>query len=452
MIVTKKAVPRRTVLRGMGASIALPFLDCMVPAFAAIRNSAASPASRLGIVYAPMGIIMDQFTPETEGSGFKLPPILQPLASVRDRLVVVSGLDNEPAVALPGEPAGGHGRISAAYLTGVHGKPTEGADFRAGVSVDQFAAAELGRETQLRSLEIGLEASDLAGACDVGYSCAYINTLCWRTPTTPLPMENNPRAVFERLFGDADTTDPKAQAVRLRKNKSILDSVVDKVADRAALLGDQDRVKLSEYLDAIRDVELRIQRTETQNEHTLPILERPVGSIPDTFESYAKLMFDLKVLAFQADLTRVGTFMLGKEISGRTFPEVGVAEGHHQVTHSTSDPERVQKLVRINTYHMQLFAYYLERLQEIPDGDGSLLDHMMVFYGSGMSESDQHDPHALPALLVGGAAGKLKGGRHLRVPKATPLANLYLSMLQKLGVPAERIGNSTGHFSELSEI
>ena len=452
MIVTRKALPRRTVLRGLGATIALPLLDCMVPAFAAVRNTAARPTPRFGVVYVPMGAIMDEFTPATEGSGFDLPAILQPLAPVRDRMVVVSGLDNEPAVARPGEPAGGHGRIGAAFLTGVHGKPTEGADFEAGVSVDQFAAAELGRETELRSLEIGLEATDLAGACDVGYSCAYVNTLSWRTPTTPLPVENNPRAVFERLFGDADTTDPAARAARLRKNRSILDSVAGKVADRTAVLGARDRVKLVEYLDAIRDVELRIQRAEEQGDRVLPTLERPTGGIPEAFDEYARLMFDLMVLAFQADLTRVGTFMIGKEISGRTYPEIGVAEGHHQVTHSTGDPERVAKLVRINTYHMQLVAYYLERLQSTQDGDGSLLDQTMVFYGSGMSESDQHDPHKLPALVVGGAAGHLKGGRHLRCPEGTPLANLYLTMLHKLGVPAERIGNSTGSFAELSDL
>ena len=452
MIVTKKALPRRTVLRGLGATIALPLLDGMVPAFAAIRNTAASSTKRFGVVYVPMGAIMDSLTPATEGAGFALTPILQPLARVQDQLVVVSGLDNQPAVALSGEPAGGHGRISAAFLTGVHGKPTEGPDFRAGISVDQIAADVLGQETQLRSLEIGLEASDIAGACDVGYSCAYVNTLCWRTPTTPLPMTNSPRAVFERLFGDSDTTDPAARAARLRKNRSILDSVSGTVADRQAVLGARDRVKLTEYLEAIRDVELRIQKAETQSDRELPTYERPTGSIPESFEAYAKMMFDLQVLAYQADLTRVSTFMIGKEISGRTYPEIGVPGGHHQVTHSTRDPERVANLVKINTFHMQLFAYYLERLQATPDGDGSLLDQMTIFYGSGMSESDQHNPHKLPALLVGGGAGPIKGGRHYRYPDETPLTNLYLTVLQKLGVPAESIGDSTGVFKELSDI
>ena len=452
MIATKKAMPRRAVLRGIGAAIALPLLDGMVPAFAAIRNTAAAPTKRLGVVYVPMGAIMDQLTPATEGAGFALTPILQPLARVQDQLVVVSGLDNEPAVALPGEPAGGHGRIGAAFLTGVHGKPTEGADFRAGTSIDQLAAAELGKDTQLRSLELGLEAADIAGACDVGYSCAYVNTLCWRTPTTPLPMMNSPRAVFERLFGDADTTDPAARAARLRKNQSILDSVSDTVAERTAVLGTRDRVKLTEYLDAIREVEQRIQKAEAQSDRELPTLERPTGSIPEGFEDYAKMMFDLQVLAFQADLARVSTFMIGKELSGRTYPEIGVAEGHHQVTHSTADPERVEKLIKINTYHMQLFAYYLERLKATPDGDGSLLDQMTIIFGSGMSESDQHDPHQLPILVAGGGAGHIKGGRHLRYPDATPLANLYLTVLQRLGVPAERIGNSAGVFKELSDI
>jgi hypothetical protein len=451
MIITKKAIPRRTVLRGLGATVALPFLDGMVPAFAASRSAVAKPRTRLGLVYVPHGAVMNNWTPAAEGAGFELTPILQPLAPFRDRLLVLTGLDNKPALALQGEPAGGHGRIGAAFLTGVHAKPTEGADFRAGVSIDQIAAAHLGEETQLASLELGLESTELAGACDVGFSCAYVNTICWRSPTMPLPMENNPRAVFERLFGDADTLNPSARVARIRRDRSILDSVTQKVADLQRGLGSPDRGKLTEYLEAIRDSERRIQKAETQSARELPSVDAPSGSIPASFEDYAKLMFDLQVLAYQCDLTRVITFMIGKELSGRTYPEIGVPDPHHPLSHHQNDPQKLDKLGRINTLHLQLFAYYLEKLRSTPDGDGSLLDHMVLLYGSGMGDSNLHDPRNLPILVVGGAS-QITGGRHVKYAKETPLTNLYMTVLSKVGVPVERIGDSTGSVEHLSDI
>lgn len=444
MIVTGRSLPRRTILRGLGATVALPLLDAMVPALAPVRLSAAAPRRRLGIVYVPHGAVMNRWTPGGGHEALELSPTLQPLAPFRDRLVVVTGLDNAPALALQGEPAGGHGRIGAAFLTGVHAKPTEGADFRAGISIDQIAAAHLGQDTQLASLELGLESTDLAGACDVGFSCAYVNTLCWRGPTTPLPMENNPRAVFERLFGDASTIDPAARVTRLQRDRSLLDSVTQKVAELRRTVGSGDQAKLAEYLDAVRDVERRIQKAEAQGARELPAVDAPSGSIPARFEDYARLMFDLQVLAYQSDLTRVISFMVGKELSARTFPELGVPDPHHPLSHHQNDPAKLEKLARINVFHLQLFAYYLERLQSVRDGEGTLLDQTLLLYGSGMGDSNLHDPRDLPIMLAGGAAGALTGGRHLRFAKGTPLTNLYLTMLTKVGVPVERIGDSSG--------
>ena len=452
MIISKMHLPRRTFLRGLGATVALPLLDSMVPAFAAGRDTAATPVKRLGIVYVPHGAVMDNWTPAAEGAAFEMTPILEPLAPFRDRLLVLSGLNNEPSVALPGDPAGGHGRISGAFLTGVHAKPTEGADVEAATSIDQIAAAHFRQHTQLASLELSLEATDIAGACDVGFSCAYLNTLSWRSPTTPLPTENNPRAVFERLFGDQDSTDPAARLTRIRKNRSLLDSVTAKVAQLHGQVGPADRTKLDEYLEAVRDVERRIQIAEAQSDREIPVVERPGGAIPATFEEHAKLMIDLQVLAYQSDLTRVITFMIGKELSSRTYPEIGVPDPHHPLSHHRNDVEALEKLTKVNTFHTRLFAYYLEKLRSTPDGDGSLLDHVMIMYGSGMSDSNVHDVHKLPLLLAGGGAGQIKGGRHLRYPDATPLTNLYMAMLDKLGMPVESFGDSTGRVAHLSGV
>lgn len=446
MIITRKAIPRRTVLRGIGATIALPLLDGMVPAL-----SAARPVRRLGIIYVGNGAAMDNWTPAVDGPLSELSPILRPLTPFRDRLLVVTGLDNKPAVALLGEPAGGHGRVGAAFLTGVHAKPTVGADFEASVSVDQIVAKELGQHTQLASLELGLESTEFAGACDAGFSCAYVNTVSWRGPKTPLPMENNPRAVFERLFGDSGSTDPAVRLAHLQDDRSILDSVGDKVVRLRSQLGARDRAKFADYLESVRDIERRIQKAEAQGVGELPVLEQPVG-VPSSFEEYARLMMDLQVLAYQSDLTRVITFLLVKELSSRTYPEVGVPDPHHPLSHHRDDPEKLAKLAKVNAFHVKQLAYFLGRLESTPDGDGSLLDHLMLLYGGGMGNSNLHDPHNLPILLIGGAAGNIKGGRHIRCSEGTPLTNLYMTMLVKLGVRAESIGDSTGEIKEISEV
>jgi Protein of unknown function (DUF1552) len=452
VIVTKKSIPRRTVLRGLGATVALPLLDGMVPAFAATRAPAAKPVSRFGVVYVPHGAVMANWTPAESGRAFELSPILTPLKPFRDQMLIVTGLDHTPAAQLPGEPGGGHGRIGGAFLTGVHAKPTEGADFEAGTSIDQIAATELGRETQLTSLELGLGSTDFAGACDAGFSCAYTSTLCWRTPTTPLPMESNPRAVFERLFGDGDTTDAAVRRERMRKDRSLLDAVVERIADLQQGLGAKDRSKLAEYLDSVRDVERRIQRAEAQSARELPVVEQPSGSAPAAFEEYVRLMFDLQVLAYQCDLTRVITFMMTPELSARTYPEIAVPEPHHALSHHQNRPENLDKLTKLQTYHAGLLSYYLAKLKATPDGDGSLLDHLTLLYGSGMSDSNVHDIHGLPIVLIGGGAGRLQGGRHLRYAAGTPLTNLYLTVLNKLGVPVDRVGDSNGQLEHLSGV
>jgi hypothetical protein len=449
MIITKKCIPRRTVLRGMGAALALPLLDGMVPALAALRNTAAAPIRRFGVVYVPNGIIMDKWTPAETGAAFELSPILQPLAPFRDRVLVLSGLDNRPAEPNPGENSGPHARGPSTFLTGVHLKQTEGADIEAGTSLDQMVAREFGQHTQLASLELGVDASDVVGACDSGYSCAYLNTIVWRTPTTPLPMEHNPRAVFERLFGGTDSTDPRARQARIRQDRSLLDEVTRDVADLRRGLGARDRAKLTEYLEAVRDVERRIQKAEEQSTKDLPAVDQPAG-IPATFEEHAKLMFDLQVLAYQCDLTRVITFMI-RESTERAYPEIGIRDGHHTLTHHGGDPEKLAKVVKINTYHVSTFAYYLEKLRATPDGDGTLLDNVMIMYGAGLSDGNRHNAFNLPILLAGGGTGHIKGGRHVRFGE-TPLANLHLTVLDKMGIPAERVGDSTGELHELTGI
>jgi len=450
MITGKKRLPRRAFLRGVGATIALPLLDSMVPAFATTRDTAEKPISRLGVVYVPHGAVMDKWTPTATGKNFELSPILEPLAPFRDQLLVVSGLDNRPALHREGEPVAGHGPITGAFLTGAHAKPTEGANVESGVSMDQIAAIHFAKDTQLASLELGLEENDIAGACDVGYSCAYINSISWRTPTTPLPVQNNPRAVFERLFGNSDTTETAARRARLLKQASILDAVTAKVSRLQAKLGASDRNKLDEYLESVRDIERRIQKAEEQIDRDLPLMERPSGAIPATFEAHCKVMMDLQVLAYQTDMTRVITFMISKELSNHTYPEIGVPEPHHPLSHHQERPESLEKLVKLQTFHMQMFAYYLEKLRSTPDGDGSLLDHILIMYGSGMGNSNLHDPRNLPMLVAGGGCGRIDTGKHIRCPEGTPLSNLFLTLLNKVGVPAENIGDSTGQIQQIS--
>jgi hypothetical protein len=450
MIITKKALPRRTFLRGVGAALALPVLDAMVPAMAATRLVAKS-AVRLGFVYVPNGNIQSNWLPTAEGVGFDFPSTMKPLEPFRNRLNVLSGLAQLNGNAL-GDGPGDHARAGATWLTGVHPKKTEGADIHAGVSADQIAAKVLGNSTQLASLELGLEEQSMVGGCDSGYSCAYTNTISWRNPSTPNPVEVNPRAVFERLFGDGDSTDPAARLKRMQEDTSILDYVRENIGRLQPGLGARDKGKLSEYLDGIRDIERRIQKAEQQSAAMkMPLLDRPSG-IPEEFDDHAKLMSDLLVIAFQTDMTRVVTFMLAHEGSNRSYRSIGVLDGHHSVTHHQNDPEKIAKTIKINELHVKTFAYLLDKLQSTPDGDGSLLDHSMILYGSSISDGNAHTHHDLPLVLVGGAAGQLKCGRHIRYPKETPMNNLLLAMLDKAGVQAEHLGDSTGEVEYLSGV
>ena len=434
MIITKKAIPRRTMLKGLGASLALPLLDGMVPAFTALRDTAADPVRRLGIVYVPNGMMMDHWTPATEGIGFNFPTILQPLERFRDQVEVLSGMHGVDA-------EGPHARASTRFLTGVASQRYDGSNLKAGISMDQIAGRVLGQETQLATLELAIDGRDFAGSCDEGFSCAYTNTISWANDTTPLPMENNPRAVFERLFGDSGSTDPAVRKARLEKDASLLDSVTDRARYLSRQLGSTDQAKLDQYLEAVRDIERRIQMAEAQSERELPVVDQPAG-IPDTFGEHTKMMFDLLALAYETDLTRVATFMMGREITGRTYAEIGVPDAHHPISHHQRDPVKLEKLMKINLYHAELFAEFIARLNSTPDGDGTLLDHSMIVYGAGMADSNSHYSGNLPILLAGGAAGT--GGRHMQHEPDTPLANLHLSLLDKMGVPIESLGDSTG--------
>ena len=448
MMIFKQAIPRRTFLRGLGTTLALPLLDGMIPAFARAAETPAT-AKRLSIVYLPNGVMMDKWTPTTEGIGFAMTPVLEPLAPFRDRMLVLTGLNHNTGRALAGENTGDHARAGATYLTGVHPKKTEGADTRAGISMDQIVAKEFGKHTQLASLELCVDTPELLGQCEAGYTCAYMNTICWRTPTTPMPMEDRPRVVFERLFGDSESTDPAVRLRQIKRDHSILDSVTEKAARLLADLGPSDQAKLTEYLEAIRDVERRIQTAEEQSARELPTLERPAG-VPGTFTEHAKLMFDLQVLAYQTDLTRVTTFMLGREFGGRTYREIDIPEGHHALTHHQYKPDKISKVIQINIYHAKHFAYFLEKLRSTPDGDGSLLDHTLILYGGGLSDGNSHLHDNLPTLLAGGTAGQFQGGRHLRYAADTPLTNLLLTMTDMLGIPMDGLGDSTGKLNLLS--
>jgi hypothetical protein len=450
MIVTKKAIGRRSVLRGLGVTVALPLLDAMVPALTAFQKTAARPVNRFGAVYVPNGIVMPQWTPTAEGAAFDFTPILKPLEPFRDRLLVLSGLNSIPPARQAGA-VGVHARASTRFLTDMAPKSTNGADLEAGISMDQIAAKELGRHTQLASLEFGLESTESGASCDNGFNCVYTSTISWRGASTPLPAEHNPREVFERMFGDTTSTDPATRRARIQQERSILDSVSQRIARLEQKVGSGDRAKLDEYFEAIRDIERRIQNAEEQSARELPVVEHPPG-IPATFEEHARLMYDLYALAYQCDLTRVITFMIAHEFSGRTYPEIGVPDAHHPISHHQNDPLRLAKLTKINTFHTTLFASFLNKLKSTSDGDGSLLDHVMIVYGAGMSNSNAHDPKNLPILLAGGGAGQLKSGRHLRFPKDTPLANLHVTLLDKLGVRVEKLGDSAGELSQLSTV
>ena len=440
MMVFRKSIPRRSVLRGAGAALALPLLDAMFPAFASPAQTASTRATRLSFFTVPNGIIMDKWTPAAVGKNYPTTPVLEPLAAFKDRMVVLSGLANNEARKLEFEIAGDHPRACSAYLTATHPKMTSGADIRCGVSVDQVAARELGKGTQLPSLEIGLEIP-MVGACESAYSCVYYNTIVWSSPSTPLPMENRPRAVFERLVGD--TTDPVERAARMKENRSILDLVSQDLKRLMRSVGESDRLKLDQYSDAVRSVEQQITVAERRSSTEIPEMEKPIG-IPVLFSDYAKLMLDLQVLAFQGDITRVSTFMVGHEMGGRAYPELGFGDPHHSLTHHQGDIAKIEKVLQINVFHTTLYRYFLERLRSIPDGDGSLLDHSLLVYGSALSDGNMHLYKDLPVLVVGGGVAGIEGNRHVRHPENTPIANLYLTLLEKLGIDLESFGDSTG--------
>ena len=446
MIVTKKSLPRRTFLRGMGVTLALPLLDAMTPALSA----SAKPVVRLGFVYVPNGIIMEKWTPATEGADFQFAPTMKSLEPFRERLLVFSGLAQVQGRAL-GDGAGDHARAGATFLTGVHPKKSE-VTIQAGISADQIAARELSKHTQFASLELGIESNQLAGGCDSGYSCAYTNTVSWRSATTPLPVENNPRAIFERLFGDGESTDAAARLALINKQRSLLDYVTGSLNRLGSTLGASDRTKLNEYTDSIRDIERRIQKAEQQNASVkLPVMERPTA-VPDEFEDHVKMVMDLQVLAYQTDMTRVITLMMAREGSNRPYRNLGISDGHHNLTHHQNDPEKITKIIKINEVQVKLYGYLLERLKATPDGEGNLLDNSLILYGSSISDGNLHTHHDLPIVLAGGGGGQVKGNRHLRFPKETPLNNLLLSMVNKAGVPVEKFGDSTGTMDCLASV
>jgi hypothetical protein len=447
MFLTKKAISRRTILRGAGTVLALPLLDAMIPVFAPAATTA--PVRRLGVVYHPNGVIYDKWLPAGAGSSFELSPTLKGLEPFKDQLIVITGLFSDQAEPL-GDGGGDHSRACGTYLTGVHIKKSDSLLENA-ISMDQIAAKSFENETQLSSLQMTADENSLLGSCDLGYSCAYSSTVSWLTPTLPLMAENNPRVLFERMFGASDSTDAKVRAARLKQDRSLLDSVNDRVHQLQRTLGTGDNRKVNDYLAALRDVERRIQKAEEQSSKELPDVHQPAG-IPDSFDEQVRLLYDLQLLAYQSDLTRVTTFLYGREQTGRPYPQIGVPEGHHPLTHHQNDPVKMEKCTRIQRHHIGLFAEYLEKLRKTPDGDGSLLDHVILLFGSGISNSDRHTHGPLPTFLVGGGSGTLKGGRHLIYPEHTPLTNLQLTLLNKLGVPAEKLGDSTGQFKELSEL
>ena len=448
MIIKQMAIHRRTFLRGMGVTVAIPFLDAMVPALSARANMAVAPAHRLVFYGGANGVYGPHFRPKGDSGPLlkgELPPILAPLELVLDQTVVAGGLSNLCAESKD-IGSGAHARSAGAFLSGIRPKRTEGADIMSGTTIDQFAAKKLGNDTQLSSLELALESS-YVGNCDQGYSCAYVNTFSWRTPTQPLPMDNNPRSVFERLFGDGGSLEARLE--QMQTDRSILDWVAGDMKRLQKRLGPADRMTVSEYLDAVRDVERRIQKAEQHSATTpLPQTSQPLG-IPESFAEHAQLMVDLQFLALQADVTRVISFQTSREQGGRQFPFLGVPESHHETSHHAGDPYKIGQNTKINTYFMQLFASLAERMRATPDGDGSLLDHAMLFWGSALGSGDLHSPHDLPVALVGGGCGSLKGGRYLSLPLDTPFMNFGLSLLEKVGVELESIGDSTGRLADL---
>ena len=444
MIITKKALPRRTFLKGIQATLALPLLDAMIPAATALAQTPAKAVRRLGYVFVPMGCDHGRWTPEGQGALGQLTPCLSPLEPLKDQLTVVTNME------LQNSYPGTHDTSNSGFLSAAFAKHTESSDYRLGTTADQLAAQQIGGDAPLRSLELSMDLNPLAGVCNNGYACVYQNSLSWSSPTTPLPSEAHPRLVFERLFGEGGT--PAQRRMALRDRASLLDSFSDDIARLKGTVGVGDRARVDQYLDSIREVERQIQQAEVgASKNPMPDLDRPVG-VPEMFADHAKLLFDLQLLAFQGDITRVVTFQLTRELSNRTYPEIGVPDPHHPTSHHGNDPEKVLKIAKINTFHMQQFAHFLKTLQSTPDGDGTLLDHSTLIYGSGISDGNIHFHMDLPIVVVGSGGGRLKGGRHLRYDNDTPLANLFVSLLDKLDVPVEQFGDSTGQLPYLSEI
>lgn len=433
MFITKKSISRRKMLRGAATLVALPLLDSMVPSFTALANTPAKPTRRFGAIFVPLGERPGYWVPKTVGENFEFSPILKPLQRFRNSLTVVSELC---------DPIDGHAVTVAAWLSGSVPKRTIAEDVHAGVTVDQLIARKIGQDTVFPSLELATEDfTGYIGGCDTQYACAYMNTLSWRTPTEPLPMEINPRIVFERLFGRPGTT--AQRQAQMRTDSSILDSVKEDVADLESGLGSRDKTRLNDYLENVREIEQRIQRAEKQAASDVKVPDAPIG-IPDSFEDHVALQFDLLALAYEADMTRVFTFMMSRDASQRVYPNLGITEPHHSMSHHGNDQQKIQNLIKLNTYHVELFGKFLDKLAKTPDGDGSLLDHSMILYGSGMSESNTHSRLDVPTLLAGGFDGGFKGNRHIKVAKETPLANFMLGISQKFGVEIDKFGISTG--------
>jgi hypothetical protein len=443
MIITKKALPRRTFLKGLQATLALPLLDAMIPAATASAKTPAKPVRRLGFVFIPMGCDHARWTPQGQDTLRELSPILAPLEPVKEQVTVVTNLRLEQSYP------GTHDTSNAGFLSAAFAKHTESSDYYLGTTVDQVAARQMGRDTQLPSLELSMDLNPLAGVCNNGYACVYQNCLSWSSPTTPLPSEAHPRIVFERLFGEGGPV--AARQAALRSRASLLDSFSDDIARLKRKVGITDRVRVDQYLDSVREIERQIQRAEAGAMNTqIPDLDRPVG-VPAAFADHATLMFDLQVLAFRADITRVITFQLARELSNRTYPEIGVPDPHHPTSHHGNDPEKLAKIAKINAFHVSLFAQFLEKLKATPDGDGSLLDNTVYLYGSGMGNSSLHDHENLPILVAGGAACGMRGGRHIQYKNGTPLANLHLTLLARVGVRVDSFGDSNGTIEDLFE-
>ena len=441
--ITRKSLPRRTFLKGVGASFALPLLDAMIPAATAAIKTSADGVRRLGYIFMPMGCDESRWTPGSEDTLDKLSPILDSLKPVKDQMTVFTNMELRPAYP------GSHATSNSSFLSAAKAKVTESSDYYLGTTADQVAAKQIGHQTQLPSLELAMDLMQTVGQCDNGYACVYQNNLSWSSPTTPLPAEAHPRLVFENLFGEGGT--PEERRAALRERASLLDSIADDMNRLKRELGASDQARVSEYLDSIREVERRIQNAETDSkDNPLPDLERPMG-VPASYADHARLMFDLQLLAFQGDITRVTTFQIARETSNRTYPEIGVPDPHHPLSHHGDDPNKIARMAKINAFHVSLFAEYLEKLQNTPEGNGSLLDNVLLLYGSGIGNPNVHNHTNLPIILAGGAAGGMKGNRHIRYDKPTPLANLHLTLLDKVGVKLDKFGDSNGKIDNLFE-